>query len=182
MQKKLIVGLGNPGEEYRMTYHNAGLLALKAIAEALDARGEDVGPWKTHAGLFRYAAAGNIIFVEPSTFMNEAGAAVREAMKKFRAAPSDLVVLHDESDMALGTYKLSTERNSAGHKGAQSVIDALGTNGFTRVRIGIRNPREKKRRKAEELVLRGISPGDERELRAVFARIAEELLSRNPTE
>jgi len=172
--KTVIAGLGNPGEEYGETYHNAGALALLAIADAHAPEGGKL-VFKAHRGLFRYATQGDAAFVLPLTFMNGSGTAVKEALKKFGASAENLILIHDESDLPLGDYQISAGKNSAGHKGVQSVIDALGTNEFTRVRVGIRDPKEKLREKAESFVLRPVSAGDKKKLEEVFRRLAREL-------
>lgn len=163
----MIVGLGNPGAEFKETYHNAGALALKAIA---------TGTFEPHKKLFEYALGDGLVFVQPLIFMNESGRAVREAMKKFKAAPKDLVVLHDDSDLPLGAYQISWSKGAAGHKGVQSIMDALHTKSFTRVRIGIRRVKEVRRKKAEEFVLKKISRKDKKTLEATFQNIAGEML------
>jgi peptidyl-tRNA hydrolase, PTH1 family len=162
-RKILVVGLGNPGPEFEDTYHNIGMLAVRAIAAG--------SPFKAHKKLFSYAAAGGTAFVIPLVFMNESGRAVAEAMKKFGARPADLIVIHDDSDLPIGAYKLSIGRGAAGHKGVASIIRALGTDGFTRIRIGIRNPREKRRKKAGEFVLKKIAPRDRAAFKEVFASL-----------
>ncbi len=110
--------------------------------------------------------------------MNESGKAVRAALKKFGARPHDLVVLHDDSDIVIGHYKISYARNSAGHKGVQSTIDALKTSGFTRIRIGIRPAREKHRQKAGEFALKKITAGHRKLLGGVFSEIKDWCLHR----
>ncbi len=169
-EKTILVGLGNPGPEFKNTYHNVGQAALAAIARRLP-NGESL-TWKTHKKLFRYAAHGTMVLAAPLTFMNESGMAVREAMKKFKAAPENLVVIHDESDLPVGMYKISSGRSSAGHKGIQSIIDTLRTNRFTRIRVGIREAGEKKRRKASAFVLAKITPKDQIVFDALFSAIA----------
>lgn len=165
--KTIVVGLGNPGKEYEATYHNIGILALQAISP--------VGTWKKHKNLFTYLEADGLVFVQPLTYMNESGKAVRAAVRQYTADPKRLVVIHDESDLVVGTYKLSVARNSAGHKGVQSIIDLLGTNDFTRVRIGIRPARETTRKKASDLALKQISATDKKSFAHVFATIKEKL-------
>jgi peptidyl-tRNA hydrolase, PTH1 family len=162
----LIVGLGNPGDDLAHTYHNVGAEMVTALAPQT---------WKTYKKLFRYASAGNVAFVVPLTFMNGSGVAVKEAMKKFGARPADLIIVHDESDLALGSYKISSGQGAAGHKGVQSIIDAIHTKDFMRVRIGIRPASEVRRKKAEEFVLAKVKPGDVRILQKVFVEIEEEL-------
>lgn len=172
--KKIIVGLGNPGREYGNTYHNVGAVALREIGAALAAGGAELD-WKTHRGLFEYAAADGTVLVRPLTFMNESGAAVREALKKWNGSPRNLIVIHDESDLTIGTYKLSSGRSAAGHKGIQSIMDALGSKEFLRVRIGIRPAQESARRKAGEFVLTTISKKDRAALAPVFEKITRNL-------
>lgn len=174
MKTKLIVGLGNPGEEYADTYHNVGTMAVEDMVKGREADGETIA-WKTHQDLFRYAKTDHAMFVIPLTYMNDAGRAVKEALKKANAAPQELVVIHDESDLAVGDHKLSARRGAAGHKGVQSIMDALGSDDFTRIRIGIRDANEKKRRKAEEFVLAKIKGSDKKILEEVFQKITAEL-------
>ena len=165
MAKTIIIGLGNPGTEYENTYHNAGFLAVNALIHALSP--ENPANWIKHKEIFEYATAGEIIFIKPCTFMNESGRAVREAMKKFGVAASSLspasrtlLVIHDDSDLTIGNYKISFGRGAAGHKGVQSIINALKTNAFRRLRIGIRPVRESKRQKAGEFALKQITKND----------------------
>jgi peptidyl-tRNA hydrolase, PTH1 family len=177
MGTKIIVGLGNPGKEYERTYHNAGAQALLTIAKeaAQESFSGEMLAFKKHKQYFVYAQAANLVFVLPLTFMNESGVAVKEALKKFGVDAPDLIVLHDESDLTVGTYKIAQGRGAAGHKGVQSIMDALESNDFTRVRIGIRPAREAHRKKAEEFVLAKIKPADEKELEKVFSIIAKEI-------
>ena len=133
---RLIVGLGNPGAEYQNTYHNVGAQALEAIAGSLG-DGHDVR-WDTYKKIFAYARIPGWIFVRPLSFMNTSGVAVREAAKKLSIPAERIILLHDDSDLPLGTWKISRGRGAAGHHGVESAIAELGTNDFMRVRIGIR--------------------------------------------
>jgi len=155
--KKIMVGLGNPGIEYEHTYHNAGFLMLESALTHLGPSPE----WKKYKRSFEYAEADGFVFVRPLTFMNASGNAVLEALKKFGLQPKDLIVVHDDSDITVGNYKISFARSSAGHKGVQSIIDTLKTNEFTRIRIGIRQPNEARRKKAGEFALKKISKKDQ---------------------
>jgi PTH1 family peptidyl-tRNA hydrolase len=168
---RLVIGLGNPGAEYENTYHNVGFLAL----DALFANAHDAPAWKTHKKIFSYVRAGTATFIKPLTFMNESGIAAKEALKKFRAAPEEMLVVHDESDLPVGDFKISVGKNSAGHRGVQSVIDHVGTNGFERARIGIRPAGETKRKKASTFVLRQITKKDRAALGEVFEKVEEGL-------
>jgi len=163
----LIVGLGNPGKEYEHTYHNVGRMALEHWLAQTDAD----ATFRRHGDYFEYARSGDIVFVRPLTFMNESGLAVREAAKHFTIKPEDIVVLHDDSDIPPGEYKISFGGGAAGHKGVQSVIDHLHTEDFSRGRIGIRDPQEQTRKKAGDFVLDAVTPTDRNMLAGVFAEI-----------
>jgi len=136
--------------------------------------GRGAAHWEVHKKLFFYAKSGELTFVRPLTFMNVSGAAVREAARKFNVLPEHIIVLHDDSDLPLGDRKISFGGGSAGHKGVQSVIDHLHTEDFSRVRIGIRDPQERARKKAGDFVLHSITPTDQEILEGVFAEIEKE--------
>jgi PTH1 family peptidyl-tRNA hydrolase len=170
---RLVIGLGNPGTDYENTYHNAGMIALGAMATSLSPNGTP--HWETYKKLFTCARVGNWIFMKPLTFMNVSGAAVREATRKFNVSPEHIIVLHDDSDLPLGTWRISHARGAAGHHGVESVIAALGTNDFTRVRIGIRPPRETTRRKADDFVLKQITKSSAAVLLNVVTAVMEKL-------
>ena len=133
---KLIVGLGNPGIEYQFTAHNLGFLAVDRIAEQC---GVVVNNRHCHAQTAR-ARIGNedVVLAKPETYMNLSGMSVRELMEKYEAQPaSDLVVLYDELDLPFGTLRVRPRGRSAGHNGVESVIGALGTQEFLRIRMGV---------------------------------------------
>lgn len=174
--KKILVGLGNPDPQYANTYHNVGRMALEKLASESESGASRALPWEKHKNLFEYFETDRAIFIRPLTYMNESGKAIREALKKFSSLSASslslrLLVLHDDSDITIGNYKISFARNSAGHKGAQSVIDTLKTKEFTRIRIGIRPIREAKRQKAGEFALKTISPSHQKVLDAVFEKL-----------
>jgi PTH1 family peptidyl-tRNA hydrolase len=133
---KLIVGLGNPGIEYQFTPHNLGFLAIDRIAGNL---GVDVRNRQCRALTARAVIAGQpVILAKPETFMNLSGASVRELVREYEAQPeSDLIVLQDEMDFPLGTLRIHTRRSSAGHNGIESIIGALDTQDFLRIRMGV---------------------------------------------
>jgi len=133
---KLIVGLGNPGIEYQFTPHNVGFLAIDRIAGDL---GVEVRNRQCRALTARVVIAEQpVLLTKPETYMNLSGVSVRELVKKYEAhAESDLIVIQDELDFPLGTLRIHTRRSSAGHNGIESIIDALGTKNFLRIRIGV---------------------------------------------
>ncbi len=133
---KLIVGLGNPGDEYRLTPHNIGFLAVDRIAGE---RGVEIRNRQCRALTGRMQVGDEaVLLAKPETYMNLSGLSVRELVAEYEAKPeSDLIVIQDELDFPLGTLRIHTRRSSAGHNGIESIIDALGTQDFLRIRIGV---------------------------------------------
>ncbi len=162
--QKIIVGLGNPGEEYKKTYHNIGFLFLDSIAG-----GET--KWR-NITLFAYTKKEGIILVKNNTFMNECGIAVSKALSFFNVDPSEMIVAHDDADIPLGSYKIQRGRGAAGHRGVASVIAALHTKNFTRIRIGIGKPKELIRKKAGDFVLEKIGKEEWKIFQDTFHEIA----------
>jgi len=133
---KLIVGLGNPGIEYQFTPHNLGFLAIDRIAERcrVEVRNRQCRALTARAVI----GSEQVLLAKPETFMNLSGLSVRELVAEHGVnVQSDLVVLQDELDFALGTFRLHRNRSSAGHNGIESLIGALGTQDFLRIRIGV---------------------------------------------
>jgi PTH1 family peptidyl-tRNA hydrolase len=133
---KLIVGLGNPGIEYQFTPHNMGFLAVDRMAERHGARVTN----RRCRALTGKAVIGSqqVLLAKPETFMNLSGMAVRELVEEYEAEPSrDLIVVYDELDLPLGTIRVRQRGTSAGHNGLESIMGALGTEEFVRVRLGI---------------------------------------------
>jgi peptidyl-tRNA hydrolase, PTH1 family len=133
---KLIVGLGNPGDEYQLTPHNLGFLAIDRIAGNL---GVDVRNRQWRALTARAVIADQaVLLAKPETFMNLSGISVRALLQDYAAKPeSDLIVIQDELDFPLGTLRIHARRSSAGHNGIESIIGALGTQDFLRIRMGV---------------------------------------------
>jgi peptidyl-tRNA hydrolase, PTH1 family len=133
---KLIVGLGNPGIEYESTPHNLGFLAIDRIANDL---GVEVRNRQCRALTARAVMSDEpVLLAKPETFMNLSGDSVRALVAKHEAKPeSDLIVIQDELDFPLGTLRIHRQRSSAGHNGIESIIEALGTQDFLRIRIGV---------------------------------------------
>jgi PTH1 family peptidyl-tRNA hydrolase len=133
---KLIIGLGNPGIEYQFTPHNLGFLTIDRIANNL---GVEVRNRQCRALTARAEIAGQpVILAKPETFMNLSGLSVRELLAEYQAdATSDLIVIYDELDFPLGTIRIRQRGSSAGHNGMESILGALGTDEFLRIRLGI---------------------------------------------
>jgi len=163
VKPSIIIGLGNPGKEYEKTYHNVGILFVNYLTD-------------------KVPPISNSKFLISNTFMNQSGGFVKKALKKTGVKPEEVLIVHDDSDIELGKYKISFSRGSAGHKGIESIIQSLGTKNFWRLRIGIRQPatgkRQAARKKANEFVLKKINKRDLGTLEKVF-QIIKDCLKEN---
>jgi len=133
---KLIVGLGNPGIEYQFTPHNLGFLTIDRIANGL---GIEVRNRQCRALTARATIAGEAaVLAKPETFMNLSGLSVRELVAEHQVDVSrDLIVVYDELDLPLGAIRIRQRGSSAGHNGMGSILGALGTDEFLRIRLGV---------------------------------------------
>ena len=132
---KLIVFLGNPGIQYRQTRHNAGWIVCDHFTRSQFI--SDSWQTKFHA---LYTKHGNAILLKPQTYMNESGIAVQEASKFYNIAPKDILVVHDDIELAFGTVRLQLGGGMGGHNGLRSIKQHIGTDQFSRLRIGIGRP------------------------------------------
>ncbi len=132
----LIVGLGNPGPEYLWTPHNLGFMAIDRIAQQEGVVDQNR---RCRAATATCRLAGReVVLAKPETFMNLSGLAVAALVQEFEADPArDLLVIHDELDLKLGTFKIRERGSAAGHNGARSITGALGTQEWLRLRIGV---------------------------------------------
>jgi PTH1 family peptidyl-tRNA hydrolase len=133
---KLIVGLGNPGIEYQFTPHNLGFLTIDRIAGNM---GIEVRNRQCRALTARSAIAGEpVVLAKPETYMNLSGLSVRELVAEHQVdVTRDLIVIYDELDLPLGAMRIRQRGSSAGHNGVESILGALGTDEFLRIRLGI---------------------------------------------
>ncbi len=134
----LIVGLGNPGREYRQTRHNVGFMAVDRLGETLSIKTMRVQS-KALVGTGKLDDH-RIILVKPQTFMNLSGDAVSTLVRFYKVPLEQIIVIHDDLDLPLGTIRIRPSGGSAGQKGLGSIIQKLGTQEFPRVRIGIGRP------------------------------------------
>lgn len=135
----IIVGLGNPGEEYENTRHNVGRIILDKVSSAYE-----LSEWKHDKKLNALVSKGEIeggklTLIKPETFMNNSGASVKPLVSSEKKAEK-LVVIYDDLDLPLGSMKMSFNRGSGGHKGLEAIIKALKTEKFIRIRVGISAP------------------------------------------
>ncbi|WP_336367185.1 aminoacyl-tRNA hydrolase [Marinobacter sp. C2H3] len=164
----MVVGLGNPGADYDQTRHNAGALFVEALAR--DA-GQSLRPDKKYHGLYaRIHWQGlDLHLLNPTTFMNRSGLAVKALADFFRIAPDQILVAHDELDLPPGTAKLKRGGGHGGHNGLRDIIAHLGTNDFQRLRLGIGHPGDS--RKVTGYVLGRLGKRETEDLDAVIGEI-----------
>ena len=130
----VIVGLGNPGRRYTKTRHNIGFMVADNLAERY---GIELRTKELYTAGKGSMEGNTIVLVEPLTFMNRSGLAVKEVMKKYPLEPENLIVVHDDLDMDTGKLKIRKKGSSGGHRGIESIIGNLGTREFIRMKIGI---------------------------------------------
>ena len=164
----LVAGLGNPGREYARTRHNVGRMIVDELA-------------RRHGGSFRGKFSGRLAEVwveglrlallEPETYMNESGRSIGAAARFFKVAPEALLVVHDDVDLEVGRLQARLGGGLAGHNGLRSIAQALGTQDFSRLRIGVGRPSRGDGRPVSEYVLSEFGP--ETDVGALVARAAD---------
>jgi PTH1 family peptidyl-tRNA hydrolase len=137
---RLVVGLGNPGKKYERTRHNAGFWWVERLAH--DARATLRGDGKFHGQVAKLGGTADIWLLLPETFMNDSGRAVAALATFYKIAPREILVVHDELDLAPGVAKLKLGGGASGHNGLKDIIDCLGSRDFWRLRLGIGHPRD----------------------------------------
>jgi PTH1 family peptidyl-tRNA hydrolase len=168
----LIVGLGNPGEEYEFTPHNLGFMVIDLLAGR---HGIRVTRKENTSLLGRGEISGKrLALAKPQTYMNLSGPAVRGLLERYELKPDRLIVVYDELDLPWGSLRIRLKGSAAGHKGVKSLIGSLGTNEFTRVRLGIAresepgNPVE-----GEKFVLAPFKRAQKQDVEETVSRAAE---------
>lgn len=170
----IIVGLGNPGEEFKTTRHNVGFMALDKIKEKIDFP-DFILSRKFQAEISEGSWDGDkVVLAKPQTFMNGSGKSVKSLIEYYKPSEDSLVVIHDDIDILIGKVKFSKDSGSAGHKGVQSIIDLLGRKNFARLRIGIL-PLKGKPEKTEEFVLKKFSQNEKEMIEKITEFMSEEI-------
>jgi len=134
----LVIGLGNPGREYRETRHNVGFMLLDRLAVKLNARFTRLQS-RALVAKATYAER-KIILAKPQTFMNLSGQSVQGLIHFYKLSLNNLLIAHDDLDLPLGTIRIRPDGGSAGQKGMTSILERLGTDDFPRLRVGIGRP------------------------------------------
>lgn len=165
----MIVFLGNPGIQYRLTRHNVGFMVCDRV---LGLMGES-SSWQTkfHALFIKH---GPCVLLKPQTFMNESGVSVQEASKFFGIAPSDILVVHDDIELPFGEVRRQLGGGMGGHNGLRSVRQHLGTDAFCRLRIGVGRPSGGMQ--VADYVLARFSPLEEKQLEITLESAAQDAL------
>ena len=179
----LIIGLGNPGLKFKNTRHNLGFRIVEEFAKKNnfpDFKFSRLRPpgfggqAKKINSLISETNIDNqkIILAKPQTFMNESGQAVKLFTRTYKLEANNLIIVHDDIDLDLGKIKIVKNRGPAGHKGVQSIINALGTKDFIRVRIGIKpiNNKQKTINKIENFVLKKFNKEEEKNLKGIIEK------------
>ncbi len=135
---RLIIGLGNPGEQYANSRHNVGFMVIEMLAATFPISRLSPNNW---SHLFQANVQGQpVLLVQPQTYMNRSGIAVEEVLHQYQTSPEDMIVIYDDLDLDVGRLRIRTHGGHGGHKGAKSIIEHLETNEFARIRIGIGRP------------------------------------------
>jgi len=132
-----VVGLGNPGPEYRGTRHNVGQRVVDHLAKTLRKRWRREGAHQVAKAVWRGEA---FYLVKPGAFMNAMGPAVARLLRRFHLGPSDLILVYDDIDLPLGKVRVRMKGSHGGHKGVGSLIETLGTDELRRVKVGVGRP------------------------------------------
>jgi PTH1 family peptidyl-tRNA hydrolase len=165
----LIVGLGNPGREYRESRHNVGFMLVDQLAEELAVKMTRV----QHRAVIGWGMLEEVrlILAKPQTYMNLSGNAVATLVRFYKIPLDRLIVVHDDIDLPFGFLRLRPGGGSAGHKGVQSIIERLGTQQFARLRIGVGRPPGQKQ--GASYVLQEFSKADREELAVILKEAAQ---------
>ena len=169
----LFVGLGNPGDRYAATRHNVGFMVLDRFAEQ---RRITLNKHKYDSLMGRTTIAGQAaVLLKPMTFMNLSGKAVLKAVRSFQLSPEQVFVAYDDIDLPLGRIRIRTQGSSAGHNGIKSITEALGSQSYSRMRVGVGRPPE--HQDPADYVLEEFDPAEKEILENVINLSAEALFS-----
>ena len=182
---KIVVGLGNPGEKYKTTRHNVAWLGIDALMDfwtnpLVPGSGKWVNEPKFKSLISDTTIKNQkVLFVYPQTYMNESGTTVQNICDYYKDRiniSEDLLVIHDDTDIPLGTIKVTNSSSSAGHNGAQDIIDKLGTQDFHRIRIGVESRSSRGQIPTEAFVLQNFSDEELKKLRdEVLPKVNQEI-------
>jgi len=175
---RLIAGLGNPGQSYAHNRHNVGFTCLNHFARTHGIR-FDSKQGRARIGTGE-VASDKVVLAKPQTYMNQSGQSVSLLVRKFNISLNNLIVIHDDLDLPLGKIRLRYNGSSGGHKGVDSIVSELGSQEFTRIRVGIGRPTTDSIEISEDdviaYVLGDFTPDQARTIAEVIPRVSEALL------
>jgi PTH1 family peptidyl-tRNA hydrolase len=182
----IVIGLGNPGDKYKNTRHNAGFMAIDDFQKE-----SCFSDWKNSENFKSQISEGSIgnekiVLAKPQTFMNLSGQAAAALVNFYKIDPKNIIVIHDELALPLGTIRVSQDSSAGGHNGVSSIIESLGTQDFIRIRLGISPPPLNKgglgrilnnifHLPAEKFVLKNFSSAEKQELSKAIKKSTEAL-------
>ncbi len=174
---KIIIALGNPGQQYENTRHNAGFIIADELQKSLGFSDFEKNSKFDALVCEKNLGGEKILLAKPQSFMNNSGQVVKKMLDFFKIPKENLMVLHDDLDIELGAFKISTDSSAAGHNGVQSIIDNLGSQQFKRIRLGIEGAEKKKDRiiPGEVFVLQDFSKEELEIIKKLAEKIVGEL-------
>ena len=171
---KLIVGLGNPEPEYAATRHNTGFLVIDKLLA--DCEAETKFDKKTNAEIAKTTInKKRVILAKPQTYMNNSGVTARALLDFYKLKPENLIVIHDDKDIPLGETRVQTNRGPAGHNGVKSIIEHLGTQNFTRIRVGVAPASQNQIKDTGNFVLGKFTAEERKKLSQAIANAVKEI-------
>ena len=171
MKIKLVVGLGNPGKEYKYTRHNMGFMVLDEIAKRLE-----IYKWKQRDGALYFDThldMSRVIFIKPQNYINLSGDVMIKFVKYLNIKTEDILVISDDLDLPLGSIKIKEKGSSGGHNGLKNIESQLGTNEYKRIKIGISN---NKQMDTKDYVLEKLSIKERNYLKPTIEKAADAVL------
>lgn len=171
MKIKLVVGLGNPGKEYKYTRHNMGFMVLDEIAKRLE-----IYKWKQRDGALYFDThldMSRVIFIKPQNYINLSGDVMIKFVKYLNIKTEDILVVSDDLDLPLGSIKIKEKGSSGGHNGLKNIESQLGTNEYKRIKIGISN---NKQMDTKDYVLEKLSIKERNHLKPTIEKAADAVL------
>ena len=155
---KLIAGLGNPGKEYAETRHNSGFMAMDLLAEKAGVS-ITTAKWNALTAVTRIEGQ-PVLLMKPLTYMNDSGSAVAQAVSYYKILPEDILIIHDDMDLPVGSVRIRKKGSAGGQKGMKSIISALSTDALARIRIGVGHSRRGDHEVVPDWVLSPVAKAD----------------------
>lgn len=185
---KLIIGIGNPDEQYKDTRHNVGFMLVDYIVKKNGLTDFEFNKKLNALTLKGKVDGSSIIIAKPQTYVNKTGESAVKLKNFYKVKPEQILVIQDDLDVPFGNTKISFDKNSGGHKGVESIMKALKTKKFYRLRIGLAKPALQKARQQSEkkrddfvvkFVLSKFSPSEHDEIKKIFKEGYEKMLQVN---